>query len=292
MKAFFEQLTSDNESSIRVIDLNMNTFDGPYHYHPELELTWIRKGSGKRVIGGSVSDFEEDDLVLVGANVPHCWQSNTDVVSGYAQAIVFQFLPDFAGASFLGLPELNRIQNLLNRSFAGILVKGTEKGRIISKMRQCTSADGFGRLIHFIGILDLIANSDDSELIDYKYIGKVQSSADSERFQKVFSFLIQNYQNEISLETIAEVANLTPTAFCRYFKKVTRKTLVEIVTEFRINQACQLLGNSEKPVSDICFECGFGNISYFNKTFKAITGNTPLQYRRLFLNQGLNMPAM
>ena len=76
----------------------------------------------------------------------------------------------------------------------------------------------------------------------------------------------------------------TPTAFCRYFKNVTRKTLVKIVTEFRINQACQLLRNSEKSVNEICFECGFGNISYFNKTFKAMTENTPLQYRNLFLD--------
>lgn len=285
MKVFFEQLTPGIESSIRLIDLKTDSFDGPYHYHPELELTWIRKGSGKRFIGGSVSDFEEDDLVLVGANVPHCWQSNNPVISGNAKAIVIQFLPDFAGESFLLLPELTKVQNLLNKSFAGILVKGAEKRRIISKMRLCASAEGLGRLIQFIEIIDLIANSDEVELIDSKYIGKVQSAADSERFQKVFSFLIQNYQNEISLETIAGVANLTPTAFCRYFKKVTRKTLVEIVTEFRINQACQLLGNSEKPVSDICFECGFGNISYFNKTFKAITGNTPMQYRKLFLSR-------
>jgi len=108
------------------------------------------------------------------------------------------------------------------------------------------------------------------------------SSAETERFQKVFSYLIENYQNEVSLKIVAGIANLTPTAFCRYFRNVTRKTLVEIVTEFRINQACQLLRTSEKSVNEICFECGFGNISYFNKTFKAVTEFTPLQYRNLF----------
>ena len=133
-------------------------------------------------------------------------------------------------------------------------------------------------------ILDLIANSEETELVDHHFAGLTATPAETVRFQKVFSYLIGNYQQEVCLKTIAKIANLTPTAFCRYFKNVTRKTLVQILTEFRINQACQLLRTSGKSVNEICFECGFGNISYFNKTFKAITEYTPLQYRNLFLS--------
>ena len=151
-------------------------------------------------------------------------------------------------------------------------------------MIQCASTEGFVRLLQFLEILELIANSEETELIDHQFAGLASSPAETERFQKVFSYLIGNYQQEVSLKTVAKIANLTPTAFCRYFKNVTRKTLVEIVTEFRINQACQNLRNTEKSVNEICFECGFGNISYFNKTFKAITAYTPSQYRNLFLD--------
>ena len=283
MKAVFEQLTTRIENSISITDLNMTSFDGPYHYHPELELTWIRNSSGKRYVGGNVSDYKPDDVVLVGANVPHCWHSMNEAVHDNAQAIVIQFQPNFAGVGFLELPELIKIKCLFEKAIAGVLIKGITKATIISQMRQFPATDGFNRLLQFLGMLDLIANSEETELIDHHFAGLTASPAETERFQKVFSYLIGHYQQEVSLKAAAKIANLTPTAFCRYFKHVTRKTLVEVVTEFRINQACQLLRNSEKPVNEICFECGFGNNSYFNKTFKAITEYTPLQYRNLFL---------
>ena len=282
VKAFFEQLTTGIENSISIIDLNMRSFNGPYHFHPELELTWIRKSSGKRYVGGNVSDYKPDDLVLVGANVPHCWHSMNEAIPENAQAMVIPFRPNFAGKIFLELPELMKIKSLLEKDIAGVLIKGNTKAKIISRMKQCAAADGLNRLLQFINILDLIANSEEIQVVDHHFAGFTASPAETERFRKVFSFLIENYQQEINLKTVAKIANLTPTAFCRYFKNITRKTLMSIVTEFRINQACQLLRNSEKPVNEICFECGFGNNSYFNKTFKAITGYTPLQYRNLF----------
>jgi hypothetical protein len=115
MKAFVEQRITGMESSVSIIELNMNHFDGPYHFHPELELTWIQKGSGRRYLGDNVSDYGADDLVLVGANVPHCWLSGgKETIPNKAQAIVLQFQPNFAGEAFLELPEVTNIQNLIN----------------------------------------------------------------------------------------------------------------------------------------------------------------------------------
>ena len=284
MKAFFEQLTTGVESSFSIIDLNMDCFDGPYHFHPEFELTWIRESSGKRFLGGNVSDYEPNELVLIGPNVPHCWQSNKDSSHTKAQAIVIQFHANFAGAPFLELPESIQIKSLFERVIGGILIKGETQLKITSKLMQCVSTYGLLRLLQFIEILDLIANSNETEPIDQQFGGLTTSTSDTERFQKVFNYLIGNYREEIDLKSVAQIANLTPTAFCRYFKSVTRKTLVEVVTEFRINQACQMLRNTQKSVNEICFESGFGNISYFNKTFKAITKHTPLHYRSMFIS--------
>jgi AraC-like DNA-binding protein len=283
MKALLEQLTPRIGSSISILNLNLDCFEGPYHFHPELELTWIKKSSGKRYVGGNVSDYEPGDLVLVGANVPHCWRSKEDLNPGVAQAIVIHFSHDFAGNSFLDLPELIKIKSLFEKAIAGILIKGKYKPKIISNMKQCATLNGLDRLLKFIEILDHISNSPETELIDQQYTGLIASPFETDRFHKVFSYLIENYQQQVSLKAVAKIANLSPTAFCRYFKNVTRKTLIEILTEFRINQACQLLRTSEKSVSEICFECGFGNISYFNKTFRTSTGYAPLQYRNLFL---------
>lgn len=283
MKAYLEQITTKSDSSIAVLDLNLNCFEGPYHYHPELELTWIRKSSGTRYLGGNVSDYEAGDLVLAGADVPHCWRSKDESKPESAQAIVIHFSPAFAGDLFLELPELAKIKRMFEKAKAGILIKGGNKEKIISKIKQCVFKSGLDRLLTFIEILNLISNSSENELIDQQYTAVATSPFETERFQKVFSYLIENYHQEISLKTVAGIANLTPTAFCRYFKNVTRKTLIEILTEFRINQACELLRTTEKSVNEICFECGFGNISYFNKAFKASTAYTPSQYRNLFL---------
>ena len=214
MKALLEQLTPRIGSSISILDLNLNCFEGPYHFHPELELTWIKKSSGKRYVGGNVSDYEPGDLVLVGANVPHCWRSKEDLNPEAAQAIVIHFGHDFAGNSFLGLPELIKIKSLFEKAIAGILIKGKNKPKIISKMKQCATVNGLDRLLKFIEILDLITNSPEIELIDQHYTGLIASPFETDRFHKVFSYLIENYQQQVSLKTVAKIANLSPTAFC------------------------------------------------------------------------------
>lgn len=283
MKPTLEQLTTGIESSVSITELSMNRFDGPYHFHPEVELTWIRKSSGKRFVGGKISDYEPGDLVLLGANIPHCWQSMNEVLPGQAKAIVIQFRPDFAGKSFLELPELIKIKELIEKAKAGISIHGQTRMNILHKIQQCLSSDKLHKLLLLIEILDLIASSDETDMIDEYYPVSSTLSADNERFQKIFNYLIEHYQHEISLEKVAGIAHLTPTAFCRYFKSVTRKTLVEMLIELRMNHACRLLRNTAKQVNEISIESGFGNLSYFNKTFKSITGYTPLQYRYFYL---------
>lgn len=283
MKALFEQVTPKIESSFSILELNRTRFDAPYHFHPELELTWIRKGYGKRYIGGKVSDFESDDLVLVGPNVPHCWINEIGTGEENVLATVIQFTQNFAGETFWKMPELREIGKLFELAKSGLMVNGTTRQLVIAKMAELSGVDEFHKLVLFIEILHDISSSAEIEIVDLRSAGLAFSFAETDRFQKVFAYLIENFQKEVSLKTVAGIANLTPTAFCRYFKSVTRKTLIEIVTEFRISQACLLLRTTTKPVNEICFECGFDNISYFNNTFKAITANTPLQYRKLFL---------
>jgi AraC-like DNA-binding protein len=284
MRAIFEQVTPRIESSLSILQLDMAQFEAPYHYHPELELTYIRKSHGRRFVGGKVSDYEPGDLVLVGENIPHCWHSKNQSNTDKAQAIVIQFQKDFAGEKILELPESIRIRNLIENSKFGILITGNTRQKVIFKLEQCVASYGFYKLLIFMEILEIIATSDEIELIDNQSSGLTTSPAETERFQKIFGYLIENYTQVVTLKTVAEIANLTPTAFCRYFKNLTRKTLVEVVTEFRINQACLLLRITEKSVNEICFECGFGNISYFNKTFKTVQGKTPLKYRNLYRN--------
>jgi AraC-like DNA-binding protein len=283
MKAKFEQISPKPESSFTLLQLSQPQFALPYHFHSQFELTWIQKSFGKRYVGGNVANYAEGDLVLVGSNTPHCWLSENDTSDDSAQAIVVQFTIDFAGESFMKIPEMVEIKNLLQKATAGIQIIGKTRQQVIEKLSGCVTDKGFYKLVGLMETLYIIALSKETQPIDTQFTATNNSFSESERFQKVFQYLIENYRNEITLESVAEIAHLTPTAFCRFFKAATHKTLMEVITDFRINQACSLLSNTDKPILDVCFESGFGNISYFNKKFKAITGNTPKEYRKQFL---------
>ncbi len=287
MKATFEQLSEHIENSFLYRQFSLPQFDAPFHYHPEIELTLILKSSGRRFVGQQISNFEAGDLVMLGENLPHCWL-NTEGVSksapDAAQSIVIQFKANFVGNTFLNLPELTAIQQLFQKAQSGILIKGKTRDIVAEKMTFANMPNAFKRLLNLLDILHIIALSTETELIDTQSSNYTLSVLDTDRFQKVYAYIIENYQNEIDLNTIAAIAHLTPTAFCRYFKKMTRKTFVDVVTEFRIKHACQLLSSTEKPIADICFESGFGNLSYFNKIFKNTLGLNPSSYRSAFFN--------
>lgn len=279
MKAIYEQLSLNVENSFLYRQFSLPQFDAPFHYHPELELTYIEQSEGRRFVGQQISNFEAGDLVLLGENVPHCWLNKEGV--SLAKATVIQFKRDFVGEPFLNLPEMGLIKQLFDKAQSGIVIKGETRKKVVEKM-DFKGLNAFQKLIQLIEILYIIAISEEIELIDMHFLADKLSIADTERFQKIYAFVIENYQEDINLNTISAIAHLTPTAFCRYFKKMTRKTLVDVVTEFRIKHACQLLTSTEKSVADICFESGFGNISYFNKSFKEAMGHSPLAYRKLY----------
>lgn len=284
MKATYEQLSENMDSSFLYRQFSLPKFNAPYHFHPELELTFIIQSKGTRFVGRQISHFEAGDLVLLGKNVPHTWLNTegSDSMAGAAQSIVIQFKEDFMGSGLKSMPEMKAIYELFQKAQAGIFITGKTKNNVRDKMYAINTVPPFNQIMTLLDILQSIAVSTEIELIDSQFSSYKLSSIDTERFQKVYAFIIENYTQEIALDKMASIAHMTPTAFCRYFKKMTRKTLVEVVTEFRIKHACQLLTTADKSVADICFESGFGNISYFNKEFKKAIGHSPLNYRKCF----------
>jgi AraC-like DNA-binding protein len=285
MRATYEQLSDDIENSFLYRQFSLPQFNAPFHFHPEIELTLILKSSGRRFVGRQISNFEAGDLVLLGENVPHCWLNTEGVgesAPDAAQSIVIQFLPKIISPDFKA-PELKPIIQLFKNSTSGILINGKTRDWVTEKMIAHLDSHPFKKLVGLLEILcALVDTPSDLELIDNTFSVITPSATQTERIQKIYAYIIENYQNDIDLNAISAIVHLTPTAFCRYFKKMTRKTFVDVVTEFRVKHACQLLTTTEKSVSDICFESGFGNISYFNKEFKKAIGHSPLVYRKLF----------
>ena len=283
MKASLEQLANTTDGSFLFRQFNLPYFDAPYHFHPEFELTLILKSEGKRFVGNQVADFKEGDLVLLGANVPHCWKNDGIGNENSARSIVVQFKKDFLGEEFFKNAETQPIKNLFDKAKSGILITGKTRDRVAREMIFLQTVPPFQKLLGLLDLLNTIATSKDFEIIDNQPDKYDLSAVDLERINKVYAYVIEHYTQDIHLETAAHLTNMTETAFCRYFKKITKKTFLDLVTEFRIKHACNLLNSTDKQVAEVCFESGFGNISHFNKQFKVVTGYSPLNYRKMFI---------
>jgi AraC-like DNA-binding protein len=284
MKATYEHLGEGRTQSILCRRFVLSRFQAPFHFHPELELTLIVRSTGTRFVGQQVAAFGPGDLVLLGANVPHCWLNHGEGPGqpGAAEAVVVQFREDFAGEGFIHLPELAEVRRLLERAGAGLAITGDTRAQVAQKLQHLPFASPFDQLLGLLELLQGLARSGEVVPLDPQFPGLVPSPGDSQRFQRVYAYLIGHYREPISLDVVAALAHLTPTAFCRYFKKMTRKTLLEVVHELRLRHAGQLLASTDLPVADVCFTSGFGNLAHFNKLFKKTMGYSPLAYRRLF----------
>ena len=256
-----------------------------WHFHNEIELVYIVKGSGLQFIGEHIHPFKPRDLIMFGSQLPHLWRSDDIYLKAEAteklEAIILHFSPDCFGDNFFDLGENKAVNKLLETAKKGIRINGKSKQSIAKLMGQLLEAEGINRIILLLQILELLANGNsEMEIINQHSNIEFNSATEMDRLNNVYQYLLDNYTREIELKEIAEIANITPHAFCRYFKSRTRKTFSGFLIELRVNHADKLLMESNKSVSEICFESGFNNFSHFNKSFKSLIGRTPLQHRK------------
>ncbi|MEY8759042.1 AraC family transcriptional regulator [Chryseobacterium tongliaoense] len=259
---------------------NGNIKSHVWHYHPEVELIFVCGGSGKRQIGSNISYFSDGDLVLIGSNLPHCGLTNENTNNEYE--MVLQFKPDFLGDALWKAPEMNRIASLLDKSKAGIVYGEEVKKQVGNKIVQMHEASSLDKLLRFLEILDTLATTQDYRILNAgKYYLQTQVE-DNERINIIFNFVKDHFREQITLDEMAELANMKVPSFCRYFKKITNKTFTQFVNEYRITHALKLLAEQPLSITEVCFESGFNNFSYFNKTFKEYIKKSPSQYRKEF----------
>ncbi len=288
LKASYEVLPPSKRESFLIRKFDKKGFAAPFHFHPEFELTFIVEGSGKRYVGNNMSGFQNNDLVLIGSNLPHCWKV-TPKVNPKPISIVIQFTNDFLGDYFFQTPEMNNIQKLLKRSAGGIQFH--RKTIAIVKENMVNLLDeknNFKRLISFLEILNKLAGTKEYSLLDEKNSISEQSDYNRERINKVYAYIVDNFQDTISLDEASQKVGMTPNAFCKYFKKITRKTFMETVIDFRVNFATQLLIETDKTIADVCFESGFRDMSHFYKMFTSRMETSPSSYRKQFLEETEN----
>ena len=285
MHAVFEKFEPDPEHSFFVNDLTIDHFISPLHFHPQIEITYMIKGTGIRFAGESVQSFLPGEIVLIGANVPHAFISNSEHYNReeteISRAIYLLFSKEMFGETFLSMPENQFLQNIFldaNRCFK---ITDAEASGLSGLMYGIAARKGFERLDSLMQLLYKMDSSEHKEYLNTPNLSYITNKKDVERMNKVYEYVFANYYKSISLETIADITNLVPQSFCRYFKQHTNRTFSKFLAEVRIGQACKLLTENEKPVKDICYEVGFNHFSSFNKQFKSLTGTTALKYRKM-----------
>ncbi|WP_296315929.1 AraC family transcriptional regulator [Winogradskyella sp. UBA3174] len=280
-KPTLEKINPEFGSSILVRKHNIDAYQGEikpfWHFHPEIELVYVNKGKGKRHIGNHLSYFNNSQLLLLGANLPHNGFIDRLTING-SETIV-QFRPEFLGNHFFSVPEMEGINSLFERAKSGILFGVKTKSKIGRKVEKLPEKEGFKQILVLLEILHGLAKAEDYTILNADGFAFETEPQDSTKVDVIFKHINENFQSHISLDEIADKVSMTVPAFCRYFKKVTGKTFTKLVNEYRVVHATKLLSESQMSITNISFECGFNNFSHFNKLFKEFTGKSASKYR-------------
>ncbi|MFA4868014.1 MAG: AraC family transcriptional regulator [Pedobacter sp.] len=284
MKAVEYRLPKDLDKSFIVFTEKGPFFPCPWHYHPEYEFVLVNKSTGRRMVGDHIGYFDEGDLVFMGPSLPHVWVNDPSFIKGQeiiqADATVVHFAEDFLGQHFLNIPELGPLRKILVLSNRGLEIKGVTKKSINRIMRQMTHQSGLGRLSSLFNIFDILCQSNEYEpLASPSYMANTQGIY-TDRFSKITDYIIRNFHREITLNEVANEANMATTTFCNFFKEHYRMTFIEYLNSIRIGHVCRLLGERDHNIIEIAYECGFNSLANFNRQFKRLKGMSPSAYKK------------
>lgn len=285
MKIMHEQISFAPHTMLKVKWDDFPHFTFPWHFHSEFEIVYVLKSSGKRFVADNVEPFGEGDLTLLGSNLPHFFKNEiNDEKENHVNAIVVQFHKDFFKEEINAYSEFHAIAELLRRSSRGISFS-KDSSQLTGKMlKRLLKLKGLERMLYFIKILDTLAHTDNYRLLASNGYQASDTQELNTRLDKIMHFINTNYQRKISQEEVAAKIGMTTSAFCRYFKEKTGKGFIFFVNEMRIGYACKLLIENHLSISQICYECGFNNLSNFNRMFKRLTGSTPGDYQQQFIS--------
>ena len=289
MKADFQKLSSSNlQSSFIDFWVKDNSFGFHWHYHPELEICYIKQGRGKRIIGQNIENFNNGDLVLVGSNVPHSWITDEQFNESddHIENFVIQFRKEIF-EPFSSLPEFNSILKLLEDARRGIRFSIKDNPELIDSIKGIETTEGYSKLRHLFDLLHRFVQAEHRFLNASSY--KISNKKDQEsRILKVCNYIHEHYKDQLQIEELANLINMNNSAFCRFFKNTLGKTVIQYINELRITYICNQLQNTREPIYQLAFDTGYSSIAHFNRQFKKIMGRTPSQYKNLIqpsLNQ-------
>lgn len=274
-----EKILPDQDSSFHImVNPKLNDFFF-WHFHPEIELVFIDGADGTRHVGDHISKYRGSDLVLIGSYIPHL-NFDYGVKSEYEKTVL-HIQEDFLADVLAKTPEFNTLSSLFSKISNGIAFGDVTKEKLRERLKRLHEKEGFRRFLEVLDILQILSVAEDMQLLHEQPYQNSFHRKEQERLGKIYDFIHSHYTEQISIDQIAALANLGPEAFCRYFKRMTRLTFVEFLNRYRISQSKRLL-RMDKSISEVCYECGFESVSYFNRIFKKYNGEPPSVFRKRF----------
>lgn len=282
----FEQvLTAENETFLWRID-DYPWARSVWNFHPEFEIHLIRKSTGTVFIGDYIGEFSPGHLAIVGGGLPHNWVSHIHAGETInSRDLVVQFDPEKLKKASTYLPEIGALEGFFERSLRGIVFFGDAARTGANALEAMGDAKGLDRLNQFLRLLELLATSDTYKVLSSPGFSPDLNSSALNIMQRCTSYICDHVASDLSLPDVASVAGMTESTFSRFFQKNSGRSFTDYLTELRIGRACRLLAETQQPVSGICYEVGYFNLSNFNRNFLKRRGMTPSRYRDLALRK-------
>jgi AraC-like DNA-binding protein len=283
MKNIMQEITPVNSDDLFIVLHQTRVyFDFPTHYHSDYEINLVKNASGTRIVGDSTFPFAELDLVMLGPRLYHSWQGHTDESS---RVVTIQFGNDLFDSGFISKKLFVSVKEMLEKSKRGIEFSDDTKRVMDSRIMRLHKKQGFDSALEFFSILYDLSVSRNQKILSSPSFNDNWNETKSKRIKLVVDYIQKNYQNRITIDEVSGLINMNDTTFCHFFKKRTQRSFVDYLNEIRIGYASRQLIETTDSIAEICYACGFNNISNFNRYFKKKKGMTPSEYREL--NQSL-----
>lgn len=282
MEFIYEKIFVPHKRSFITRQLKMDPDSDKIHSHKNFELNFITSGSGRRIVGNHISSYTKGDLVLLGPNISHCWEILEVDKDKEPECIVTHFYENIISSDFFNIPELEPVVKLLKDAKNGIAFKGPKAEKVGLLLQKMASLSGLELYIELLKVFKHLLLIEERKYLTLPSSLPNAYEKDKDQVNKIYEYVFQNIQEGIKLKEAAGLVYMEPSSFCRYFKKKTNKTFMDYVKSVRIGIAAKLLAETDKQITQICYESGYNNLANFNHYFKVIMKKTPSEYRKDF----------
>lgn len=283
-KAFTEITRLSEKDCFHIVERHKSEFTYPLHQHREFELNFIERGRGvRRIVGDSVEEIGDYELVLLGGEeLEHVWEQGT-CESKDIREITIHFTGDIFGDGLLSKNQFASITRMLQKADHGLAFTLPAIMKVYSTLDTIANeSERFVQFLKFMYILYELSLADDARVLASSSFAHTEQSTESRRVQKVKQFINEHYAEQLKLSDLADLVGMSPVSFSRFFRHRTGRTLSDYIVDIRLGYAARMLVDSSRNISEICYECGFNNLSNFNRTFKAKRNYTPRDFRAMF----------